>query len=76
MPSAFDAIEYRMRRISNTTDHRDLGEALAEVDGYIDALHDFGHITEDDHSRFQKESRALRDETNVKLQKKEGHRRY
>lgn len=67
MPNAFEAIEYRMRRISNTTDHRDLGEALAEVDGYIDVLHDFGHITEDDQIRFQRESKALRDETDVKL---------
>jgi hypothetical protein len=76
MPNAFEAIEYRMRRISNTNDQRDLGEALAEVDGYIDALHEFGHITEDDHIRFQRDSKALRDETDVKLQKKKGHRRY
>lgn len=76
MANAFEAIEYRMRRISTTTDDKDLEEALADVDGYIDALHDFGHISEDEHTRFQKRAKTLRDETDVKLQKRKGQRRY
>lgn len=76
MAKAFEAIEHRMSRIKTTTDDRDLDEASAYVEGYIDALHEFDHISEDARSRFHKEAETLRDETYVKLQKRKGHRRY
>lgn len=73
MPNAIEAIEYRKRRISNTTDPRDLDVEKADFEGYIDALRDFDHISEDDHTRFQKESKVLFDETALKLKKKSNY---
>lgn len=38
IPDAIELIEYRMRRISDTTDHRDLGEVKTEFDGVLSTL--------------------------------------
>lgn len=76
MPSARTAIEQRMRLISNTLHADDLDESLADVHGYIDALREFGHISEDDSDRLSREARELRDVTAAKLLKKQNVRRY
>lgn len=76
MSKAIEAAENRMSRITSTLDLRDLEEARADADAYIDALFDFELITDGDRSRLQKESRNLRDETSVKLKKRAGAKRY
>ncbi|MDU4254558.1 hypothetical protein [Pseudomonas sp.] len=75
MTKALDAIENRMRLISNTINVDDLAEHLADVDGYIDALRDFEHISEKEAGRLSREARALRDAMEEKLNKKARNRR-
>lgn len=76
MSKAIEAAEKRMSRIKNTFDLRDLQEARADVDAYIDALFDFEHITGAERDYLQEESRALCDETSATLEKRAGSKRF
>ncbi|MBI6561840.1 hypothetical protein B0A91_06965 [Pseudomonas syringae] len=69
MTKGIEAAESRMSIITNTRDPRDLGDALTDVDAYIDALRDFDHLTEAEHSRLQKDARRVLAETDEKLKK-------
>jgi hypothetical protein len=75
MPNAVEAIEARMRLISNTIYSDGLYEAKIDADSYIDALRDFHHITEDEHSNFQKETERLLNERAEQLKHQEESRR-
>lgn len=73
-PSPLDAANHRIGRIKNVLHPDDLGEVQSDAEGYIDALHEFGHISETDWSRLHKEARAVKDETAAKLAKKKRDR--
>ena len=75
MTNAFDAIEHKMGLITNTINKEDLTEHLAEVHGYIDALHDFGHISEQDADRLSLEAQELRDAKEAQLTTRDDARR-
>lgn len=73
--SPLDAANERIGRIRNVLHPDDLGEALTDVEGYVDALHDFELISEADWSRLHRESRAVKDETREKLEIQQKNRR-
>lgn len=75
MLSAQDAIASRMRLISAALYEDDIAEAVCDVQGYISALRDFGHISEAESGQLDCAAKNLGDEVRKKLRRKNLDRR-